>query len=145
MFKMLRSVLFLLGSASLLVSSEEQASLNSYNHFLKVPTSYIQTGGRLTERQLAYIAQDGYKSLFSVVQFTTNDTSFNGVNGSYPSTDYEMSIAQGYGMTAKYVVSTLTAESAYEIAAIIKELPQPVFIHCHVSHFPFSFRIISPY
>lgn len=121
--------------ASLLVisvQSEVQASLNSYNHFLKYPLSSIQTGGRLTERQIAYIAQDGYKSLFSVVEFTTNDTSFNGVNGSFPSTEYEMSLAKGYGMTAQYYVSSLTAQSAYAIADIIKSLPTPVFIHCHV-------------
>ena len=112
----------------------EQKSLTSLNQFLKVPTDSIQTGGRLAERQLGYIAQSGYKSLLSVVQFTTNDTSFNGVDGSFPSTDYEMSIAKSYGLQAQYVVSSLTAESAYQIADIIKSLPQPVYIHCHVSN-----------
>lgn len=116
-----------------LLCASEQKSLTSLNQFLKVPTDGIQTGGRLAERQLGYIAQSGYKSLLSVVQFATNDTSFNGVDGSFPSTDYEMSIAQGYGLEAKYVVSSLTADSAYQISDIIKTLPQPVFIHCHVS------------
>lgn len=110
----------------------EQKSLTSLNQFLKVPTEDIQTGGRLAERQLAYIAQSGYKSLLSVVQFPTNDTSFNGVNGSFPSTDYEMSIAKSYGLEANYVVSTLTTESAYQISDLIKGMAHPIFIHCHV-------------
>lgn len=126
---------FIMLSQALLCASE-QKSLSSLNHFLKVPTDTIQTGGRLAERQLGYIAQNGYKSLLSVVQFATNDTSFNGVDGSFPSTDYEMSIAKGYGLEAQYVVSSLTAESAYQISDIIKSLPQPVYIHCHVSSLP---------
>jgi protein tyrosine phosphatase (PTP) superfamily phosphohydrolase (DUF442 family) len=120
------------------VLADQPVSLNGYNHFLKYPLGTIQTGGRLTERQIAYIAQDGYKSLFSLVQFATNDTSFNGVDGPYPSTDYEMSIAKGYGMTATYYVSSLTAQSAYDISKIIDTLPAPVFIHCHVSWIIFS-------
>ena len=116
----------------ILCCTDAQSSLNGMNHFLKTPVSAIQTGGRLTERQLGYIAQDGYKSILSVVEFATNDTSFNGVNGSYPSTEYEMSIAKSYGMEAKYVISSLTPQSAYAISDIIKTLPSPVFIHCHV-------------
>jgi len=127
-----------------ILCASEQKSLSSLNHFLKVPTDTIQTGGRLAERQLSYIVQNGYKSLLSVVQFATNDTSFNGVDGSFPSTDYEMSLAQGYGLEAQYVVSSLTAESAYQISNIIKSLPQPVYIHCHVCFSPTQlFRSLS--
>ena len=130
---MVNSIAFLIVLAQALLCASQQKSLTSLNHFLKVPTDSIQTGGRLAERQLAYIAQNGYKSLFSIVQFATNDTSFNGVDGTFPSTDYEMSLAKGYGMEAKYVVSSMTRESAYEISNIIKGLPQPVYMHCHVS------------
>lgn len=111
----------------------QQKSFSSYNHFLKPPADNIQSGGRLTDRQIGYISQAGYKSLLSVVQFSTNDTVFNGVNGSFPSSDYEMSIAASYGLAAKYVVSSLTAESAYEISVLMKEMPKPIFVHCHVS------------
>ena len=127
-----------LAAAIALVASEQPASLNGYNNFVKTPSGSIQTGGRLTERQIAYIAQDGYKSYLSVVEFPTNDTSFNGVEGPFPSTEYEMTIAQGLGMNAKYVVSNLTAESAYVITDIIKGMEQPLYIHCHV-----SFSLIS--
>ena len=130
---MVNSIAFLIVLAQALLCASQQKSLTSLNHFLKVPADSIQTGGRLAERQLAYIAQNGYKSLFSIVEFATNDTSFNGVDGTFPSTDYEMSLAKGYGMEAKYVVSSMTRESAYEISNIIKGLPQPVYIHCHVS------------
>jgi hypothetical protein len=131
----------LLLSVAALVNGDLAVSLTSLNHFLKTPSTSIQTGGRLTERQIAYIAQNGYRSLLSVVQFTTNDTSFNGVNGTYPSTDYEMTIAESYGMAAKYVVTGLTAPYAYIVSDLIKAMPAPVFVHCHVSSFRFFVQL----
>jgi len=129
----LTAVVFLAVLAVLVaVQAADQKTLTSFNHFVKTPWADINTGGRLTEREIAYIAQSGYKALLSVVVFSTNDTSYNGVNGSYPSSEYEASIAKGYGMTPAYIASSLTADSAREISALMSSLPRPLFVHCHV-------------
>ncbi len=116
-------------------SDYNPSSLTKFNVFVKTPRSkeYINTGGRLIERHVAYVAQAGYKGYLSTVEFATNDTVFNGVPGSFPSTQYEMSLAESYGMKATYIVSSLTAESAKQISDIMDSLPKPLFVHCHVS------------
>jgi len=127
---------------ALLISSEivsatfNPFSLTKYNDFSKVPANNesILTGGRLIERHLAYLQQAEFLSLLSVVVFPTNDTVYNDVIGKFPSTDYEMSLATSYGLTSKYIASSLTVDSAKEVSAIIDSLPKPLYIHCHVGY-----------
>eukprot|EP01038_Epipyxis_sp_PR26KG_P010210 gene10210-13737_t len=108
-------------------------SLNPYNHFMKTTThSTIQTGGRITERQIEYLSASNYSSLLSIVVFDNNDTVFNDVNGSWPSTSYEYSFASSLGIKSMYLASTLTSDSAYYISSLIDKLPKPVYVHCHV-------------
>lgn len=111
-------------------------SLTKYNVFVKTPQSpaeIIQTGGRLIERHLAYLQEAGFQGLMSVVYFPTNDTIYNGVVGDFPSSDYELSLANSYGMKARYVVANFTVESAKEVSAVMDSLPRPLYVHCHVS------------
>jgi protein tyrosine phosphatase (PTP) superfamily phosphohydrolase (DUF442 family) len=110
-------------------------ALSKYNVFAKTPTEEIQIGGRLIERHIGYLAEAGYKSILSIVEFSSNDTFFNGVEGNFPSSAYEMQLAESYGLSAKYVVSSLTVDSAKSISQIISDLPKPLFVHCHVSDF----------
>ena len=120
---------------TVLGGSFNPAALSKYNDFAKTPLNpeTIQTGGRLIERHLQYLAQAGFKSILSVVEFTTNDTVYNGVSGSFPASAYEMSLAASYGLSGKYVASQLTPDYANSISAIIDDMPKPLYIHCHVS------------
>lgn len=124
------AVLFALLGQAVLCASE--VSLSRFNHFVKVPSDTIHTSGRLTERHIAYIAEAGYKSLVSLATFSSNDTSYNGVQGSFPSTSYELALAQSYGMEAQAVLMSFTAKFARQISDILGALPQPVFLHCYV-------------
>lgn len=111
-----------------------QNTLNKFNDFVKTPSTQfaVQTGGRLIERHLSYLSQAGFKSLLSVVVFSTNDTVYNGVSGSFPSSDYEIQLAKANGIQATYYASSLTVDSAKAINDIILSLPKPLYIHCHV-------------
>ena len=111
---------------------EDQKSVTKYDHFVKTPSSYLRTGGRITDRQIGYISQAGYKSILSVVEFTTNDTSYNGVDGAFPSSAYEVSLAGSYGMEAKFLATSLTEESVHAVADIIDKMIKPIYVHCHV-------------
>jgi protein tyrosine phosphatase (PTP) superfamily phosphohydrolase (DUF442 family) len=119
-------------------------SLTKFNDFVKTPHSNsasgnsadetIHTGGRLIDRHLEYIAQAGYKSILSVVEYATNDTLYNGVSGNFPSSDYEMSIAKSFGLEAQYFASSLTVESAQAISKLLNTMPKPIYVHCHVGY-----------
>lgn len=127
------------------INAQAAKSLSKYNHFLKPPSSTIHTGGRLTEREIAYMAQAGYASYLSIVEFGTNDTSFNGVNGAFPSTQYEMELTKKYGMDGKYVISSLTEDSLTAISKIIDGAKKPLYIHCHVSERMRHFAILTTF
>ena len=60
--------------------------LSKYDHFAKRQINAIRAGGRLIERHISYLQAAGYKSILSVVNFTTTDSEFKGVAGSWPST-----------------------------------------------------------
>lgn len=109
-------------------------SLSKFNDFVKVPypKELVQTGGRLIERHLGYLYEAGFNSVLSIVVFATNDTVYNDMTGSFPSSDYEMSILASYGLSGRYLPSSLTVESANEISKIIDEMPKPLYLHCHV-------------
>ena len=69
-----------------------------------------------------YISQVGYKGYLSTVEFTTNDTSFNGVPGSFLSTAHEMTIPESFGMKAVSIVASLTVESARQVSKLVTYL-----------------------
>eukprot|EP00597_Dinobryon_sp_UTEXLB2267_P003403 CAMPEP_0170065592 /NCGR_PEP_ID=MMETSP0019_2-20121128/5619_1 /TAXON_ID=98059 /ORGANISM="Dinobryon sp., Strain UTEXLB2267" /LENGTH=393 /DNA_ID=CAMNT_0010272495 /DNA_START=150 /DNA_END=1331 /DNA_ORIENTATION=+ len=118
-----------------LKNTEEAVSITKFDHFVKVPYYNLHSGGRLTERQIGYIASAGYSSILSIVDFSSNDTSYNGVNGSFPSSAYEVEIANDiYGINAKYLTSSLSTESLNEIVYAIDTLSKPLFVHCHVGY-----------
>jgi protein tyrosine phosphatase (PTP) superfamily phosphohydrolase (DUF442 family) len=132
------------------------ASLTRYNHFVKNPLysastnndpkEMIQTGGRLTERHLSYLSAAGYKSVLSVVYFPSNDTSYNNVNGSFPSTDYEKYLLEtNYNMKMSYLASNLTIADAKIISDLMSELPKPLYVHCHVGWTASLFTLIHLY
>ena len=124
------SILFI--NALSVTNGDGEVSLTKFDHFVKVPWNNIHTGGRLTERQIGYIATVPYSSILSISEFATNDTSFNGVNGSFPSSAYEAEIASSYGLSVKYVQSSFTLASLAVIVDIIDSLPKPLYIHCYV-------------
>jgi hypothetical protein len=118
---------------NLLENVEEALSITKFDHFVKVPYFNLHSGGRLTERHIGYIASARYSSILSIVDFPDNDTSYNGVNGSFPSSAYEVDIAlKIYGVNATYLSSSLTTDSLNEVVDAIDTLSKPLFVHCHV-------------
>jgi len=130
------SVVALILTSVLVVSHdlENSISLTKFDHFVKVPASTLRTGGRISERQIGYIAESGYASILSVSEFFSNDTSYNGVEGAYPSSEYEVEIAASYNMSADFIASNLTLESLAVITKKIDTMKKPIYIHCHVSY-----------
>jgi protein tyrosine phosphatase (PTP) superfamily phosphohydrolase (DUF442 family) len=126
--------LVLLWTSIYTVAEFNPYSLSKLNSFSKTPliTDFIQIGGRLIERHISYLAEAGFKSLLSVVSFPSNDTIYNGVDGTFPSSDYEMTLAQTYGLSSKYVASSFTIDSAKTISDMISKFPKPLYVHCHV-------------
>lgn len=105
----------------------------------------IHTGGRLIERHLEYLATAGYKAVLSVVTFDTNDTSYNDVSGSFPSSAYQQSILESNDITMVYLASQLTVDDAYKISELIASLPKPLYIHCHVGWTASLFTLLHYY
>lgn len=127
--------LFLFFQACQSATFNENA-LTKFNVFVKTPLNkeQIQTGGRLVERHISYLAEAGFKSILSVVQFATNDSEYNGVVGSFPSSDYEVVLAEANGLQAKNIAASFTVDSAKAVSALIDELPKPLYVHCHVGY-----------
>ena len=138
MMMVILSVIFVFVIIAIACRGEDQVSVTKFDHYVKTPTSLLHTGGRITDRQIGYISQAGYKSILSIAEFTTNDTSYNGVAGTWPSSEYEVSIAASYGLNAKYLATTLSPESVTAVVEIIDSLAKPIYVHCHVK-FPTSF------
>ncbi len=132
------------------VTGFSPSSLGKFNDFVKVPRTdsptsnsvdeAINSGGRLITRHLEYLASAGYKSVLSVSEFSTNDTTFNGVSGDFPSSDYEMKLLNSFGLEARTVSASMTERSAKQISQLMDTLPKPLYVHCHVSFFspPFA-------
>ncbi len=134
----MKSMLYflLLQIFALVSASYNWATFSKLNHFTKrVTEGGIYTGGRLQNREIAYIAQAGFASILSVVNFTTTDTSFKNITGSWPSSDSEKTIVESYGLKYNYFASSLTVESVDYGSSLIASMPKPLFIHCHVIFF----------
>ena len=110
-------------------------TLGRLNHFVKKPSDGILVGGRLTTRQVAEIAEAGFKSFVSTVNFSTSDLSFNGIDGDFPSSVKESEIISGYGLKYSLFPAALTIASVTELSDLLINLPKPVSIHCNVSFF----------
>jgi len=116
-----------------LASSAVGPVLTKYDHFARhITNGALSTGGRLQEREVAYIASAGYLSILSVVEFNTSDSSFKGIDGDWPSSEQERVIAESYGMQMKYFASSLSVESVERASSLLLSLPKPVYMHCHV-------------
>ena len=114
--------------------------LTKYDHFTKHTTSaQIKTGRRLSERQISYIAQAGFSSIISAFNFTTDDTSYNGVTDTFPSSATEIALGESLGLKVIDLNSDLTSKYADIISDIILNAPKPVYIHCHVSNLFFKY------
>lgn len=109
------------------------SALTAYDTFAKTPPSEnIRVGGRLTSRQIESIAEGGYKTIISVFNFTTDDSSYNSVDDIYPSSNNEVLIGESYGLIVSVINSQLTPEYSTLISLLISESPKPIYIHCHV-------------
>jgi len=108
-------------------------TFSPYNHFTKRLAPGIFVGGRVTTRELAYIAEAGYKSLLVTTTYSSA-TEINGVTGDFPSVDEEMELAKSLGMEAQYFAASFTAEWAETISQAIHQMPKPIFIHCNVGY-----------
>jgi len=112
------------------------ATLSRYNHFSKRnnPSTQLYTGGRIQEREIEYLYTAGYKSIISISNFTTNDTNYKNIDGSWPSSDYEKSISNLLGLSMEYFESDFTIDSLNYLSDLIEKIQKPVYIHCHVGY-----------
>lgn len=99
----------------------------------------------MTDDQLLLVSEAGYKSLLSVVEFTTHDYVYKNISGSFPTTHEEILYAASLGMEATYQATSLTPEYAYLISDILAGLPRPTFVHCHVGWTATLFTLLHEY
>lgn len=92
------------------------------------------SGGKVTERQLQYLAEAGFKSILSTLPQSEPLDSYNGVTGPFPSSSQEGALASQLGMTAVTLVTELTPESAQEVSNAILALEKPIYIHCGMGY-----------
>lgn len=108
-------------------------TLTKYDHFVKhLSIGGISTGGRLQEREIAYIASAGYRSILSVAEFTTADTTFKNMAGNWPSSEQEKILAESLGLKHEYFASSMNVESVDRASAFLLSLPKPIYVHCFV-------------
>lgn len=136
----LRSI-FVLSLLACIAADVEQFSVTKFDHFVKVPSSSFHAGGRLTERHIEYLSQASYNSILSISDFPTNDTEYNGVSGSFPSSTYEVALANENGMNGVSLSSSLTVDFLNVFVDTLDSLKTPAYIHCHVGcvRFPIPF------
>jgi protein tyrosine phosphatase (PTP) superfamily phosphohydrolase (DUF442 family) len=87
-------------------------------------------GGKLTERQIQYLAEGGFKSILSTMPQAESMESYNGISGPFPSSSQEAEIAAELGMKAVAMDTQLTAASAQEVSDMILTLEKPIYVHC---------------
>ena len=137
-------ILFLRVQISLGGSTKVGPVLTKYDHFSKHLTiGAISTGGRLQTREIGYIAQAGFASILSVVEFNTSDASYKNITGDWPSSENEKSTAQSYGLAMEYFASSLTVDSVNTASAYLTTMPKPIFVHCHVISMFLSSMIVN--
>jgi protein tyrosine phosphatase (PTP) superfamily phosphohydrolase (DUF442 family) len=87
-------------------------------------------GGKLTERQIQYLAEGGFKSILSTLPQDEPLDSYNGMAGPFPSSAQEAEIAARFGMTAVAMDTQMTAESAQKVSDAILAMEKPIYVHC---------------
>lgn len=121
-------------------------SLTKLDYIAKHPSAaLIKTGGRLTERQVEYLAAGGYASIVSVFNFTTTDSSYMNVVDTFPSSDSEINIGTTAGLKVSVVNSQLTVEYATVISDLLANSPKPIYVHCHVGWTATLFTLLHLY
>mmetsp|Transcript_11137 Transcript_11137/g.18190 ORF Transcript_11137/g.18190 Transcript_11137/m.18190 type:complete len:387 (-) Transcript_11137:945-2105(-) len=103
-----------------------------YSHFIKRLAPSIYTGGKLTERQVEYLAEAGFKSILITLPQDEPLDSFNGMAGPFPSSAQEAEIAAKLGMTAVAMETQMTVESAMAVSDAILAMQKPIYVHCGV-------------
>ena len=94
---------------------------------------------------MSYVRYAGYNSYISTVNFTSHDTSFNGMEGNFPSTKEELDLASSLGMQTLGVAAQFTPEYADLISDAILNMTKPVYIHCHVGFSATLFTLLHLY
>jgi len=119
--------------------------LSKYDHFAKRPTVGVRAGGRLTEREVSYIKAAGYNSFITTANFTTSDSTFNGMEGVYPSSDEEKELVKSLGMQYQSFDAQLTPAFVEAISDAITSMEKPVYIHCFVGYTASLFTLLHLY
>ena len=130
------SILLFLSRFHYSSSAYTSTSLSKYDHFVKHPmaAAMIKTGGRLSERQINYVAEAGYAAILSVSDFPTDDTSYMNVSDSFPSSVSEISMGKSLGLEVAVVNAQLTPQYVKLVSDMLTGLPKPVYVHCHVMY-----------
>lgn len=128
--------LTILGLSLLMATSSADAFSwtvpSKYSHFTKRLAPSLYTGGKLTERQVEYLAEAGFKSILSTLPQEEPLDSFNGMAGPFPSSAQEAEIAAKFDMTAVAMKTQLTVESATAVSDAILTMQKPIYVHCGV-------------
>mmetsp|Transcript_1720 Transcript_1720/g.2697 ORF Transcript_1720/g.2697 Transcript_1720/m.2697 type:complete len:378 (+) Transcript_1720:71-1204(+) len=101
-----------------------------YSHFTKRVSPQIYTGGRLTSRDIQYLAEGGFRSIISTLPLDDTLDTFNGMEGPFPSSEDEVQIAKEFGMDAVYFSTSFSVESVKQVSDYIMKMEKPVYIHC---------------
>jgi protein tyrosine phosphatase (PTP) superfamily phosphohydrolase (DUF442 family) len=88
----------------------------------------------VTERQLQYLAEAGFKSILSTQPQPEPLDSFNNITGPFPSSQQEIDIAARLGMTGVVLDTKYSPESAQQVSDAILTLEKPVYVHCGMGY-----------
>jgi len=106
-------------------------TLGKMSHFVKRAAPGMFLGGRLSERQIGYIAEANFSSIFSLVNFPTDDAVYHGISDTWPSTVNEGKISGSYGLSYQAVaIKNLSTDTFYEVSDMLTRIPKPVLVHC---------------
>ena len=98
-------------------------------------TPYLYTAGRLTDTQMKQAADDGFKTIVSMFDWTTNHS----INEEM---SYETALARAIAeeIGLQYYVllgpggSWASPEPTRRFIEIFKDAPQPILLHCEVAY-----------
>lgn len=130
-------MLYAIGVSLLVVCAYAESSLKNFdwetysktNHFTKrSPAVGIYFGGRLTERQIGYIASSNFSSIVSVEMFSTN-SEYHHMNDVWPSSFDEIDIALSYGLNMTALAPEYDLESFHQFCETLIYAPKPVYVH----------------
>ena len=88
----------------------------------------------MTERQIQYLAESGFKSIISTLPQDEELETFNGISGPFPSSTQEIEIAKQFGMNAIVLDTDLSVEWTLKVSDAILEMEKPIYLHCGVGY-----------